>query len=364
MQNANRVRTRREALGLTQGGLAAAAQLTRQSIGAIEAGRAMPAVDVALRLARALGCQVEDLFGDAPAEPALPVEFADAPSTSGRVALTRVRGRWVAHALDGAHLSADALLAEGAPSAAHPLRPEAELHENVAIAGCAAALGLLADRLNSRRGPGRFLWLPQSSTAALQALSRDRAHVAGVHLVDDRNGEANVAEVRRLCADRPLVLVTLARWEAGLVLPAGNPLRIRAVDDLARPALRLVTREAGSGARALLERELRRHDLPVALAARGLRAAGHAEVARAVQMGAADVGVATRDAAITHGLDFVPLAWERYDLAFPGASGAPEDPRLTRLLDGLTQAGFRREIAALGYDTGPCGDRVAVLDAA
>ncbi len=371
MQTHHRVRLRRESLGLTQAALAAAAQLTRQSVGAIEAGRAMPAVDVALRLARALGCQVEDLFGEAPPDPALPVELAGPPSASGRVSLTHVRGRWVAHTLDGAHIAADALMEAaigrqpGGVPIARPLRPEAELRENVALVGCAAALGLLADRLNSGRGPGRFLWLSKSSTAALQDLALGRALVAGMHLVDARSGEANVSDVRRLCGDQPLVLVTLARWEAGLVLPPGNPLHIRTVDDLARPGLRLVTREVGSGARALLERELLRHGMPVVLAASGLCAAGHAEVARAVQMGAVDVGIATRDAALTHGLDFLPLAWERYDLAFPREAVVDTpDPRLTRLLDGLAQAGFRREIAALGYDTGPCGDRVSEASAA
>ena len=34
---------------------------------------------------------------------------------------------------------------------------------------------------------------------------------------------------------------------------------------------------------------------------------GHLDVAQAVALGAADVGIATRDAALAYGLDFVPL---------------------------------------------------------
>ena len=45
----NRVRQVRESRGVSQIALAAAAGLSRQSVGAIEAGRALPAVDVALR---------------------------------------------------------------------------------------------------------------------------------------------------------------------------------------------------------------------------------------------------------------------------------------------------------------------------
>jgi DNA-binding XRE family transcriptional regulator len=59
----NRVRSARLALGMSQAALAAATRLSRQSIGAIEAGRATPAVDVALRIATTLEASVEELFG-------------------------------------------------------------------------------------------------------------------------------------------------------------------------------------------------------------------------------------------------------------------------------------------------------------
>lgn len=58
------IRSRRQALGISQVALAARSQLTRQSISAIEAKRSIPSVDVALRLAKALECTVEDLFGE------------------------------------------------------------------------------------------------------------------------------------------------------------------------------------------------------------------------------------------------------------------------------------------------------------
>jgi len=53
---------RKQAGGLTQQGLANLAGVTRQSIISIEQGKYRPTVELALRLARALGCTVEDLF--------------------------------------------------------------------------------------------------------------------------------------------------------------------------------------------------------------------------------------------------------------------------------------------------------------
>lgn len=360
----NRVREQRESRGLTQVELAERAGLSRQSIGAIEAGRATPAVDVALRLARALDCSVEALFSGS-AEASVSVE-ASTVSVSGRVAMAQVAGRWVSYALDGVgtRTSADGLAApaRGGRLEVEPLRPTAEARGNVIIMGCALGLGLVADRLNSRPGPGRFLWLPRSSTAALQALAKGHTHLAGVHLVDRRTGEANVEDVRRSTAGVDVVLVTLARWEAGLVTAAGNPKGLKRAADLGRRGLRLVTREEGSGARRLLDRQLREAGVERELRSPALEASGHLEVAQAVAMGAGDVGVATRDAAIACGLDFIPLAEERYDLVVPRASMG--DVRLVRLFEVMTSKATRRELTALGYDVRSCGDRVAQLPAA
>lgn len=357
----NRVRERREALGISQLALAAAARVSRQSMSAIEAGRAVPGVDIALRIARGLDAGVEELFGGAPVEAAVATDPAE-PLRDGRVALAQIGGRWVSYPLGAGSLrtSADGLAARSPRGRAlvEPVRALAEARENVVLMGCAAALGLLADRLNARPGPGRFLWLPASSTRALEALARRRTHVAGVHLVDRRTGEPNVADVRRHAGAEPLVLVTLARWEEGLVLAARNPRRIRGPADLARRGVRLVLREEGSGARRLFDRLAGEAGLAARAA---VHATGHLEVAQAVAMGVADAGVATRDAAIAHGLDFLPLAEERYDLALPRA--ALDDARIARLLDGLSAGSFRRELESLGYDARGAGERVAEVGA-
>ena len=357
----NRVRQVREARGVSQIALAAATGLSRQSVGAIEAGRAVPAVDVALRLARALGCPVEQLFGVAE-PPRLTPEFSSSPM-SGRVALAQIAGRWVSYPLvgDSARLSADGLVAGGASERPEVelLRPLVDVRNNLVMMGCAAALGLLADRLNSCSGAGRFLWFGRSSTAALEALARGHAHVAGVHLTDADTGEANVADVRRHPGVGAVVLITLARWEAGLVAAPGNPRRIRGPAELGRRGLRLVTREPGSGAQRLLERALQREGIRQGTT---MQLQGHFEVAHAVSIGVADVGIATRDAAIVHGLHFVPLAEERYDLVIP--LHALDDPRIQRLLDTLTAAACRGELSSLGYDVRSSGDRVAEIKAA
>ncbi len=359
------MRELREARGLSQTDLAARAGLSRQSLGAIEAGRATPGVDVALCLGRVLGCRVETLFeADEPARVRLSLEPAERSAT-GRVALAQIDGRWVSHVLEhhGLGSSADALISEAPGSDVHLLRPLSDCRANFVIMGCAPALGLLADRLNARPGPGRFLSFVRGSTRALDALGRHQAHVAGVHLVDGRTGEANVPDVRRHVHGRSVVLITLARWEAGLLVAPGNPRRIRGAGDLARPELRVALREAGSGARRLFDLEAARAGVAFPVApAQAVHVTGHLEVAHAISIGAADLGIATRDAALAFGLDFISVAEERYDLVVP--TEGLDDPRLVRLLDLMVAAPLRHEFASLGYDIGSSGERVAEIHAA
>src|SRR5437773_4078234 len=58
----NTLREKRQALGLSQKQLAELAGITRQAVSAVEASQYSPATSVALQLARALKCRVEDLF--------------------------------------------------------------------------------------------------------------------------------------------------------------------------------------------------------------------------------------------------------------------------------------------------------------
>jgi len=371
----NRVRPAREARSLTQLELATAASISRQALSAIEAGRAEPSVSLALRLARVLECPVEELFEREEEGVQLEVELAEpqprAARPPERVALAFVRERWVAHALSArepetATLAADALPlgpAQGRKGELrlNTLRPLSEAKATIVLVGCAPALGLLAQRLNGRPGPGRFVWLKRTSGAALDALGSGTAHVAGVHLAEGTDALTNVPAVRRRLPGARLSMITLAQWEAGLLLRPHNPLGVRQVSDLARRDLRIATRQAGAGARQLLERRLRAARLQSKRVLEGaLELHGHLEVAQAVSLGAADVGVAMEHAALAYGLDFVPLASERFDLVLP--DGASEDPRIARMLDVMNGRAFRRELAALGgYDGSDCGRAVASL---
>jgi DNA-binding XRE family transcriptional regulator len=151
----NQLKAVRARLGMSQQELARAAGITRQTIGGIEAGLYAPSAAVALRLAKALGCRVEELFwldDDLPTLEALPAEPVPQEQPM-RVSLAQVGGQWIAHPLTGEQafrtemVPADGLGAREAGKEMLFLRllddPET-LARTVLLAGCTPALSLWA----------------------------------------------------------------------------------------------------------------------------------------------------------------------------------------------------------------------------
>jgi putative transcriptional regulator len=60
----NDVRQRRAERGLSQAELAKSMEVSRQTINAIETGRYLPSLPLALALARFFGASVEEMFSD------------------------------------------------------------------------------------------------------------------------------------------------------------------------------------------------------------------------------------------------------------------------------------------------------------
>ena len=241
-------------------------------------------------------------------------------------------------------------------------RPRAAIEAAVLVVGSHdVALDVLADFLH-RADPGASLTSAHvGSLGGLLALGRGEAHMAGVHLLDEATGEYNVPYVRQYLPGRAVVLVTLAHREQGLMVRPGNPKRIGSIADLARPEVRFVNRQRGAGTRLLLDYEMRRSGLaPYQICGYDREVYTHMATAAAVASGAADAGLGILAAARAMGLEFVPVARERFDLAVLEEHMA--SPPVRRVLDVLDRDEFRAAVAALGgYDLSATGTRIQVL---
>ena len=365
-----RLRLARQARGFSQQQLAGMADVSRQAVSAVEAGHSDPSLRVAFALAQALGMTVEELFGPADLAPpvaAIPVALPEGPG--GRVLLAPVGDRFVALPLRGDAAAGMGFVAAAgiaglpgstgpaAPAAAGPIvvRPIGPPRPTLVVAGCDPALPLLAPPLALLDPPVAFAWWPCGSLEALRLAAAGLVHAAGVHL-RDADGGYNAGAASHLPGGAEVVGFTA--WREGLVLRPELAPVITGVDSLVKDRRRVVNREAGAEARRLLDRELGRlgadrSELP----GYDTRAVGHFQVASAVAACLADAGVASEPVARAYGLDFVPLADERFDLVLPGAHLGSRE--VQGLLKVLASPWLLAQLASLpGYDLASCGDRV------
>jgi putative molybdopterin biosynthesis protein len=368
----NCIRNVRTSQQLSQQELARRAGVTRQAVSAIEAGRYAPNTSIAMRLARALGCRVEDLFHLDETLNEEPVQLVQgaAPGTQ-RVAVARIGDRLVAHPLTASRAfvegfaNADAVLInDQSPNMARMMVSPARLEQTALLLGCDPSLGALCDHLARRSRDLRITWLSASSHQALDTIARKEAHLAGSHLRDPDGEEYNVAHARQALGTEGGLVVAFAAWEQGLVIAAGNPKGVRKVSDLARPDVRLVNRELGSGCRVTLDELLQSEGIPIE-SVPGYRdeVTSHLSVARAVMTGAADVGVALRAAAEVCDLDFVPLSQVHFDLVVPRS--VLHHPAVSALLDLLQDRALREELSTLpGYEVSRLGSVIADIPVA
>ncbi|MBN2984051.1 substrate-binding domain-containing protein [Cohnella algarum] len=219
------------------------------------------------------------------------------------------------------------------------------------ITGQDVSLDILANYLEKRGEFGRPLRSYAGSLDSLIAMYRGEADIVSTHLLDGDTGEYNLPYIRKILTGFSYIVVHLLVRNAGFYVRAGNPLKIENWDDLGRPGLRIANREKGSGARVLLDEQLRLRGIsPGAVAGYGDEQTNHIGVAGKVSSGDADVGVgAEKAAAIVGQVDFIPLIRERYDLV---ALKTPEnESRIAALLSILRSDAFRQELGAIsGYD--------------
>ncbi len=373
-QFTNHLRSVRTKLGLSQGELAVRVGVTRQAVSAIESNLYLPTTAVALRLASVLSCRVEDLFSLAQTEDIVEgTLIGHLPSTETnshpiRVKVSSVGKRTVVRpVMDlGEQLSfavpADGYVTDtsgkvsGSTVQVKLSRDRDAIEQEISVAGCDPAIFLVGEHLQRHKDRTTVVGWTMGSMAALQSLQRGEVHVAGMHLFDPVTGESNLPFLRRSLKGSGYEVVTFATWEEGFLVRAGNPLSIRAAADLTEPMVTLVNREEGSGARLLLDQQLRTSGIePAHVRGYDRIASTHFEVARAIAERRAEVGIGIRSAAQYFGLDFVPLQVARYDLVVPKPY-LTSHPTLTHLFETLVSRPFRDEIEALGgYDTTETG---------
>lgn len=339
----NRVKQRREALGMSQEQLSQVAGISRTGLSAIEGERLTPSVATALALGRALALPVEALFGEAVTSSE--VAWARKPdSFPARYWSAEVRGKTVLFPVErttGLVQKQDGV----AKKLAYDHKTTDLARRTLVVATCDPAAGHLAKQFE-RQTPFRLMVLSRTSRDALHLLHDGLVHAAGVHFAAAEHAEGNAGILSRMEGKEDLNLLSVATWEEGIAY--ARHLQIRSAKHAVQPKVRWIGRALGAGARRSQDEVLGSRAAPRHIAS------GHDEVVGSIRAGFADAGICVRMVAEEGNVGFVPLERDDYDLCFPAALA--DDPRLLALIEVVKSTEYRKTLAELpGYRASRAG---------
>jgi excisionase family DNA binding protein len=196
--------------------------------------------------------------------------------------------------------------------------------------------------------------LTQGSGDGLERLARGEVCGALIHLPSPDLADFNREAADERLRGRNVALIEWARREQGILVARGNPKRVRSVKDLARRGLRVAVRQPGAGSAALLARLLEREGIDAKSLRTGPVSMSENDLAASIRAGEADAGLGARAARGPVGLDFIPVAVERLDLAVSRAAWF--EPALQSLFAFARGRRFAERAKALGgYDIAGLG---------
>lgn len=228
-------------------------------------------------------------------------------------------------------------------------------NRSVIISGQDISLDLLATHLEKRSNGFRTLRSHNGSLNSLISMYQGESDIVSTHLLDADSGEYNIPYIRKILVGQSYLVVNMmSRW-AGFYVQPGNPKEMKTWKDLSRSDITVVNREKGSGARVLLDEQLRVHGISKwGVNGYEREETSHLGVASAIAGGQADVGVGIEKAARIVGVEFVPLVKESYDLVL--LRTVRNQPMIETVLDILRSQAFQKEITSLGgYDISRTG---------
>jgi DNA-binding XRE family transcriptional regulator len=329
-----RLRAARASVGMSQSDLASRAGVSRQLVGAVEAGRHLPRVDSALALADALGVTVDWLFGTA----SVPIDIVSGgtPPEGAMVRVGRVGNQTVTTPIrigpDGWD-AADGVITDGR------LTLLGGGASGIVVGGCEPGL-MLMERMLRDLGAGAVS-VSMTSTAALDCLQLGRLHAAVVHEPESSLG--------RQAPDFAVGRFHLARWQVGI---AAGP---DAAKGWWKPALAgrvpVVQREPGAGVQRAFGRALprSRRDVP------GPVVGSHFEAVR-LGMAMGMPAVTIEPAARAVGAVFQPIEVHSAELWI--AEAWIDDEVVEAAMSVLMGSRYQRQLAGVGgYDLAGSGIR-------
>lgn len=154
------------------------------------------------------------------------------------------------------------------------------------------------------------------SMAGLMSLRRGEAHIAPIHILNEKSSKYNIEIVNEIFPDIRMSLIKGVGRVQGIMVEKGNPYNIKNIKDLTK--VKYINRQRGAGTRIMFDFQLKENGVdPKNIVGYEREAATHMAVATAIKNGSANAGMGILSAAKAMDLDFIPIANEEYDFALP-----------------------------------------------
>lgn len=185
------------------------------------------------------------------------------------------------------------------------------------------------------------------SMGGIQAIRRGEAHLAGIHLLNEKDGSYNQSFVMKYFPNGEASLIEYVGRTQGIMVAKKNPKKIIGISSLCDPDIRYINRQKGSGTRILFDYLCKKEGI----ASDSIHGYAHEEfthndVAKLIAKGEADAGMGVHAAAKLYDLDFIPIYSEQYDLLIPDTM--KNHPGIIEIMDILKSAEFAEKAAMLG----------------
>ncbi len=242
----------------------------------------------------------------------------------------------------------------GTTPAMSPVATSPKNQSKIIISGQDLVLDIVAKYLEKRQTM-KVLRSHEGSFNGVMAMYHGDCNIASLHMFDGDTGDYNTPYVKKIFVSHAFVLINVVSRRAGFYVQKGNPLQIHTFEDFKTKSFTFINREKGSGARILLDEQLRIHEIaPSMIKGYTHEEMSHLDVASAVANGYADVGIGIEKIAKLIPVDFIPAVRERYDIVL---LKTPENQQLIEAVKEILNApDFQAEVAALGdYDISQMG---------
>ena len=233
-----------------------------------------------------------------------------------------------------------------------------EINKQLIIIGSHDPLMNVVSKIFEKNHPDSTLATAHvGSMGGLLAVRKGETHIAGIHLLNEKDGTYNESFVKKQFREGGVRVVECVGRVQGIMVPKGNPKKIMSIKALANTDIRYINRQKGSGTRILFDYLLKKHHIEKNMI-QGYEHEEftHTEVASQIAQGLADAGMGIHSAAKMYDLDFVPIWNEQYDLLI--SDDAWDSPMVQDFISVIKSEEFLEELCKMGGYTFDCPGEV------